>query len=240
MDKRAFLKSAALLGGGLAVSTTGLASAGSQALQQFPDVFTDNKGLYVLPVLPFDSGALEPYIDKQTVEIHHCKHHAGYVKGLNNAVDKVSECVKTGDYTLIKHWEKELAFHGAGHILHTLYWNNLSPRADLRSATLDAYLTKSFGSFEAFQQYFSAATAAVEGGGWGILAYQPGGDRLVVLQAEIHQNLSQWMAIPILVCDVWEHAYYLKYQNKRAEYIAAFFKIVNWQQVDKRLAACLK
>jgi Fe-Mn family superoxide dismutase len=236
MDKRTFLKTGALLGLGATFADNIISSP----VNQIPvlsniDKVTDQTGKYVLPELPFKSDALEPFIDKQTVEIHHDKHHAGYVNGLNNAVSKIKEANASNDYAIIKYWEKEMSFNGSGHFLHTLYWNNLSASKGKRSKKLDEYMNQSFGSYDVFVKYFTAATTAVEGAGWGILAYQLNGDRLVILQSEIHQNLSQWISVPILVCDVWEHAYYLKYQNKRGEYVNNFFNLINWEIVSQRL-----
>lgn len=240
MDKRTFLKTGALLGVG-AVAGAGNLSASEAPVMRLNEIdkFTDSEGKYELPKLPYGFDALEPVIDKQTVEIHYTKHHAGYVKGINNATDMVAEAISRNNFSLIKNWERELAFHGAGHFLHTMYWNNMGPDKTGRSQRLDKYIEKSFGSFESFQAYFSAATASVEGSGWGILAYQPVADKLVILQAEKHSDQSQWISVPLLVCDVWEHAYYLKYQNKRADYIRNFFNIINWKNVDKRLSLLL-
>ena len=195
-------------------------------------------GECVLPPLPYAYDALEPYIDKQTLTVHHDKHHAGYVGGLNSALKALSEARKAEDYALIKHWSRELSLHGSGHALHTLYWENMSPQGggQPKGGLMDA-VAKSFGSFRAFHDHFMAATKAVEGSGWGVLGYEPYRGYLVVLQAEKHQNLTIWGVYPLLVCDVWEHAYYLKYQNRRAEYVENFFRIINWREVDRRYEA---
>lgn len=241
MDKRTFLKTAALAGIAGLVATPDLSTAKIASPPEGPvDKFCDAQGNYVLPELPYPQDALEPFIDKQTLEIHHQKHHAGYVKGLNTAVAKVKDALAGGDFGLIKHWEKELAFHGAGHFLHTMYWNNMSGSKTVPGQLTSRYITASFGSFDAFSAYFKAATNAVEASGWGILAYNPANDSLGVLQSEKHQNLSQWISVPLLVCDVWEHAYYLKYQNKRGDYMEAFMQIVNWDVVETRLSAAVK
>lgn len=239
MNKREFLKSSALLGAGITAGFTQI-NLGSVGGVNFTTPSLDEPGEYLLPVLPYDYNALEPYIDEATMKLHHDVHHAGYVKGLNNATKKVAEAMDSGDFSLIKHWERELAFHGAGHFLHNMFWKNMGPTPGIRSNTLEKYLTKSFGSFERFATLFKQATTSVEGSGWGILAFQPDGDRLVVLQAEKHQNQTQWVTIPILVCDVWEHAYYLKYQSKRADYITAFMKVVNWDAVSENLERAIK
>jgi Fe-Mn family superoxide dismutase len=195
-------------------------------------------GGHTLPPLPYAYDALEPYIDTATMMLHHDKHHQSYVDGLNKAETMLAKARENGDFDLIKHWERELAFNGAGHYLHTIFWNVMTPKASARpdGAIADEIKT-SFGSFEAFKKQFSAAAEKVEGGGWAILVWSPRSHRLEILQAEKHQNLSQWDVIPLLPLDVWEHAYYLKYQNKRADYIEAWWKLVNWPEVNARFAA---
>ncbi|MBT4576734.1 superoxide dismutase [Candidatus Woesearchaeota archaeon] len=191
---------------------------------------------YKLPELNYGYDSLEPYYDKETLELHHTKHHAGYVAGLNNAVAKLKECREKGDYTLVKHWEKELAFHGAGHVLHSYFWNNLRSGSEdniATGATFEA-IEESFGSFDKFKEEFSKVTLTVEGSGWGVLAKGPSGD-LKIFSVENHQKVFIPGYKILLVCDVWEHAYYLKYQNRRAEWIENFFKIINWEEVEKRL-----
>ena len=192
-------------------------------------------GSHTLPPLPYGYKALEPVIDAQTMRLHHDIHHAGYVKGLNKAELNLAKARKSGDFSLIKHWEREAAFHGSGHILHSIYRENFIPQGDEGPPeALAPALIKDFGSFALFKEQMIAATKSVEGSGWGILAFQPFTGKLVILQAEKHQNLTQWGAIPLLVIDVWEHAYYLTYQNKRAEYVAKIFDIINWQNVAVR------
>jgi len=190
-----------------------------------------------LPDLPYGYDALEPYIDEQTMRLHHDIHHAGYVKGLNTAEAKLEEARASGDYALIKHWSREAAFHGSGHLLHSIFWPNMIAASEAKAAptgSLAEAIDRSFGSFEAFKAQFIAASNAVEGSGWGILAYRPADESLVILTAEKHQNLTQWGVSPLLVLDVWEHAYYLKYQNRRGEYVSNFFSIINWSDVADR------
>ncbi|MEW6238326.1 MAG: superoxide dismutase [Candidatus Omnitrophota bacterium] len=196
---------------------------------------------HVLPPLPYEYNALEPHIDEQTMKLHHDIHHQAYVNGLNTAENKLEEARKNGDFAAVKHWSRELAFHGSGHFLHSIFWENMSPKGGGKpSGELAAAIDKSFGSYESFAAQFKAAANAVEGSGWGILAYQPQSDNLVILQAEKHQNLTQWGVVPLLVLDVWEHAYYLKYQNKRPAYTDAFFQVINWSDAAKRYAAAKK
>ncbi len=191
-----------------------------------------------LPPLPYDYNALEPHIDEQTMRLHHDKHHLAYVNGLNTAETKLAEAREKNDFALVKHWEREAAFHGAGHFLHCIFWENMTPNGGGKptGALADAIASK-FGSVDSFLAHFKAAGAAVEGSGWVLLVRNNVTNSLDILTAEKHQDLSQWVTTPLLVCDVWEHAYYLKYQNNRAAYIEAFTKVINWNDVAKRLQA---
>ena len=190
---------------------------------------------HTLPELPYAYDALEPHIDEQTMRLHHDIHHNGYVTGLNNAEEKLAEARDSGEFGLTKHWEREAAFHGAGHLLHTIFWTNMGPDGGGEpGGELSDAIKGDFGDFDKFKSHFSAAANQVEGSGWGILAYRPFDGKLVILQAEKHQNLTQWGVIPLLVIDVWEHAYYLKYQNKRPDYTAAFYNVINWSNIEDR------
>ncbi|TFB11244.1 superoxide dismutase [Candidatus Marinimicrobia bacterium MT.SAG.2] len=190
---------------------------------------------HTLPELTYAYDALEPHIDEQTMKLHHDIHHNGYVVGLNNAEDKLAESRESGDYSLTKHWERESAFHGAGHLLHSIFWTNMGPDGGGEpGGALAEAMNSDFGGFDKFKAQFTAASNQVEGSGWGILAYRPSDNKLIILQAEKHQNLSQWDVVPLLVLDVWEHAYYLKYQNKRPAYTDAFFNVINWTNIEER------
>ena len=162
-----------------------------------------------LPPLPYPYNSLEPHIDEQTMKLHHDKHHLAYVNGLNNAETKLEEARKSGDFSLVKHWEREAAFHGAGHFLHCIFWSNMAPNGGGQpSGELMSAITARFGSYEAFMKQFKAAGTAVEASGWVILVYNLMTRTLDILTAEKHQDLSQWVTVPLLACDVWEHAYY--------------------------------
>lgn len=198
-------------------------------------------GAHTLPPLPYPYKALEPHIDEQTMRIHHDKHHQSYVDGLNTAEKKLAEAREKDNFDLIKHWEREAAFNGAGHYLHTIFWNIMSPKGgSMPSGPIAEQIRDNFGSFDAFKRQFAQAAEKVEGGGWAILVWSPRSHRLEILQAEKHQNLSQWDVIPLLVLDVWEHSYYLKYQNKRADYIKAWWNVVNWAHVNERFEQASK
>lgn len=191
-----------------------------------------------LPPLPYPADALEPWYDRQTVELHHGKHHAAYVAGLNAALEKLDKARAAGDHALVKHLSREVAFHGGGHILHDIFWTNLSPSGGgSPEGPFSRRIAGAFGSFASFDAQFRAAAVAVEGSGWAVLAASTNGE-LAVLQIEKHQNqvLPGWT--PVFVLDVWEHAYYLKYQNRRADWVAAVMDhLVNWADVVTRFEA---
>lgn len=192
-------------------------------------------GEHTLPPLPYPYDALEPYIDEKTMRLHHDKHHKSYVEGLNKAEREMAKARRSGDFSLIKHWEREAAFHGAGHYLHTIFWHNMSPHGGgMPTDAIAREMKRTFGSLQQFKRHFSAAAENVEGGGWALLVWAPRSHRVEILQAEKHQNLSQQDAIPLLVLDVWEHAYYLKYNNNRKKYIEAWWHVVNWDNVNHR------
>ncbi|MCR8846485.1 DUF2935 domain-containing protein [Paenibacillus sp. SC116] len=192
-------------------------------------------GGHRLPPLPYPYNALEPYIDTKTMQIHHDIHHKAYVDDLNKTELALVEARRTGNFDQIKALERDLAFNGAGHYLHTIFWDVMSPKGGGEpQGDLRRQIEQDFGSYQAFKQQFSKAAEKVEGGGWAILVWSPRSRRLEILQAEKHQNLSQWDVIPLLVLDVWEHAYYLKHQNKRADYIKDWWNVVYWPAVNER------
>ncbi|MBO9128301.1 superoxide dismutase [Bacillus sp. 165] len=192
-------------------------------------------GGHVLPPLPYPYNALEPYIAKEIMQLHHDKHHRSYVQGLNKAEQMMEKARKNNDYDLIKHWEREAAFHGSGHYLHTIFWNNMKRGGGGKaSGSLLKQINQDFGNFERFKAHFTEAASKVEGAGWAILVWSPRAGRTEILQSTLHQLFTQWDTIPLLVLDVWEHAYYLQYQNQKEEYIKNWWNIVNWEDVQER------
>ncbi|WP_454844480.1 superoxide dismutase [Priestia megaterium] len=195
-------------------------------------------GRHELPPLGYSYSALEPYINREIMRLHHSKHHQSYVDGLNKAELMLQQARNTNNFDLIKHWEREAAFHGSGHYLHTIFWEIMSPEGGGRPRRqLLQQLQKDFGSYEKFMMHFSQAAKKVEGVGWAILVWSPRSRKLEVLQAERHQLLTQWDTIPLLVLDVWEHAYYLQYKNEREPYVDNWWKIIYWPNVEKRFEA---
>jgi Fe-Mn family superoxide dismutase len=191
---------------------------------------------HILPPLPYAYNALEPHIDEQTMRLHHDLHHKAYVDGLNAAEEKLAKARESGDWSAVQAVQRALAFHGSGHFNHCVFWENMSPKGGgTPSGDLGAQITKDLGGFDKFRAHFSQAAATVEGNGWGILAWHPMAGRLLVLASMNHQNQGVHGSIPLLMLDVWEHAYYLKYQNKRAAYVEAWWNVVNWTDVAKRL-----
>ncbi|MGC5776804.1 Fe-Mn family superoxide dismutase [Paenibacillus pabuli] len=198
-------------------------------------------GGHTLPPLPYAYNALEPHIDEMTMRIHHDKHHQSYVDGLNTAEKKLAESRKKNNFELVKHWERELAFNGAGHYLHTIFWTVMNPKGGGKpSGMLAEQIKRDFGSYEAFKNQFTEAANKVEGSGWAMLVWSPRAHRLEILQAEKHQNLSQSDIVPLLPLDVWEHAYYLKHQNERKKYIEDWWNVVYWPAVAERYETARK
>jgi len=193
---------------------------------------------YTLPDLPYDPAALEPHLSAAIVELHHDKHHATYVKGANAALEQLAEARSEEQWGEVVGLERTLAFNLGGHVLHSIYWTNLSPdgggepEGALRSAIDDT-----FGGFERFREQFTQVTNSVQGSGWSLLSWEPLGRRLVIEQLLTHQDNHLPGSVPLLAIDAWEHAYYLQYQNVRADYTAAIWNIVSWDDVARRLQA---
>ncbi|MTI83821.1 MAG: superoxide dismutase [Firmicutes bacterium] len=198
-------------------------------------------GGHSLPPLPYPYNALEPVISSNTLRIHHDRHHQSYVDGLNNAELKLVEARQNEDFALIKHWERELAFHDSGHILHSIYWTVMTPQGT-SGPCIETWrqIHGYFGSMDAFRQQFIEAAINVEASGWAVVIWSPSWNHLEILTAEKHQNLTQWGGIPIMVLDVWEHSYYLDYQNRRADYVKAWWQLINWPEVERRLLLAMR
>jgi len=209
----------------------------SEALAAEPKEAGSTPFVHKLPPLPYPEDALEPVIDKETVKIHHDMHFGAYVKGLNATLEKLEKARTDGNFDAIKALSRDLAFNGSGVVLHWIYFSTIGPKAGgTPTGPLADAIKKDFGSYETFWKQFAAASKDVEASGWGVLAWEPFSKRLVVMQAEKHQNLTSWGAMPLMVCDVWEHAYYLKYQNRRPEYVDNFAKIIDWKKVGERFS----
>lgn len=193
---------------------------------------------YVLPDLAYDYAALEPHISARIMELHHSKHHKAYVDGANNALAGLEEARETGNFANVNRLEKDLAFHLGGHINHSIFWTNLAPQSGgVPEGEIKAALDEFFGSFDKFQAHFTAASMGIQGSGWGVLSWDPVGSRLIIQQLFDQQGNTAQGTIPILQLDMWEHAFYLDYQNVKADYVKAFWNIVNWENVSQRFEA---
>ncbi len=195
---------------------------------------------FSLPKLPYDYNALEPYISEQQLKLHHDKHHQAYVNGANAAFEKIDKAREENVLLDVKAVVKELTFNTGGHMLHSIFWENLAPAGKggggQPSGELADIINTFFGSFERFKKIFSSAASSVEGSGWAALAVHPCIQRPLIMQIEKH-NVNLYPNFQILmVLDVWEHAYYLDYKNERPKFVEAFWNIVNWDRVNKNLA----
>ncbi len=193
---------------------------------------------YALPELPYDYSALEPHISGQIIELHHDKHHNTYVQGANTTVEKIASARDADDFGAIVGLEKTLAFNVSGHVLHSIYWTNMSPDGGgSPEGELASAIEAEFGGFAKFKSQLTQVTTTVQGSGWGALAWDPLGQRLIIEQIYDHQGNIGQGAVPLLVVDIWEHAFYLQYKNVKADYVTAFWNTVNWANVASRYQA---
>jgi len=190
---------------------------------------------YVLPDLGYDYASLEPHISGKLMELHHNKHHAAYVKKANETMEQLDEARDKGDFTRIGGLEKALAFNLSGHVLHSIFWRNLAPKAGGRPTgeLLDA-IESDFGSFDKLKAQLTSVASTIMGSGWAALVYEPLSSRLLTCQIYDHQsNLAQG-GLPLLVIDAWEHAYYLQYQNQKEAFFDAVWNLWSWDDVTTR------
>lgn len=239
MLKTGGLATAALaLGGGLLPKAFAQSETSAVPAGLLPGAF-DAEGRATLPPLPYAADALAPHIDAETMTIHHDRHHQAYVDGFNAALDRLAEARESGDFGLVEHWTRKLTFNGGGHVLHTLFWATMSPGGGGEPAegAFGAAIERDFGSHQAMKDQLVNAAKSVEGSGWGLLTVNLATGRLLVHQAQ-NQNLqSVWAEFPLVMIDVWEHAYYLTYRNDRAAYVNAFFEVVDWAAAAARFEA---
>ena len=193
---------------------------------------------YSLPDLPYDYGALEPHVSGEIMELHHGKHHAAYVKGANAALENLAEARDSDDFTMITKLQKDLAFHVSGHVLHSVFWTNLSPDGGGKpDGVLGEQIDADFGSFDRFRAHMTEAANTVQGSGWALAAWEPEAERIIVQQVYDHQGNHGQGTEPLLAIDAWEHAFYLQYRNVKADFFEALWNVVHWEDVAARLAA---
>ncbi len=200
--------------------------------------------MYELPKLGYDYDALEPVISGDLLHLHHEKHHASYVKGANTIIEKMAKARADNADFDTKSTFKELSFHIGGHLLHSLFWENLAPSGKggggKPTGEIAQVIDEEFGSFERFKKLFSQTAASVEGSGWAALTYCKKTDRPIIMQVEKHNTNVYPMFKILLVLDVWEHAYYLDYKNDKGKFVDQFWTIVNWTVVNQRIEDLLK
>lgn len=190
---------------------------------------------YTLPELPYDYSALEPHISGKIMQLHHDKHHQAYVTGANTALEQLEAARDAEDLGAVNKLEKDLAFNLGGHVNHTIFWNNLSPEGGGRpEGEFAAAIDEFFGSFEKFQAHFTAVATGIQGSGWSVLAWDSIGQRPAIFQLFDQQANVPLGLTPLLMLDMWEHAFYLDYLNVKADYVKAFWNIANWQDVAQR------
>lgn len=191
---------------------------------------------YTLPELPYDYAALEPHISGKIMELHHDKHHNTYVTGANTALEKLEAAREAGDLGTINQFQRDLQFNLGGHINHSIFWKTLSPEGGGEpEGELAEAIKDGFGSFDNFVKQFTAVATGIQGSGWSVLAYETVSGKLVTFQLYDQANHIPAGVYPLLMLDMWEHAFYLDYLNVKADYVKAFWNIVNWQYVAERL-----
>ena len=215
MDRKDFLTKGALVGVASIVASN---NAFAQNLTSNNiDKLVDADGNFILQPLPYTENFLEPYMDTETLHLHYTFHHGGAVKGANKDLAMIKNALDANNLETVD------------------FWTNLTNKQTRPTGELLKRIDKKFGSYERLKVLIAETSKNVDGNGWGILAYQPYSDSLTILQCENHEKLTQWGCIPLLVIDVWEHSYYLKYKNKRSDFVDAIFNIINWDNVAQRL-----
>jgi Fe-Mn family superoxide dismutase len=238
MDRKLFLKNATILTG---ASILPVSSVFAQNVQNNGlDKLTDINGNFAQAALPYNDNFLEPYMDQETTHLHYTFHHGGAVKAANKDMDMIRKAMDGNNMETVDFWTKKLAYHFSSHVLHSIFWTNLTNQKTNPQGQLLKDIERDFGSYDRLKSYIAATSKNVDGAGWGILGYQPYSKKLTIMQCENHEKLTQWGVVPILVIDVWEHAYYLKYKNKRNDFVDALFNIINWDNVAERLETAKK
>ncbi len=192
-------------------------------------------GFYRLPDLPYGYDALEPQISEEQLKVHHDKHHKAYVEKANKLLEKLENSRKDGSGLDMKGTLKSLSWNIGGHILHSLYWENMTPDDSEFKGMIKEEIEKEFGSFERFREEFEKTAKSVEGSGWAALTYCTKTNRPLIMQVEKHNTNIYPMFSILLVMDMFEHAYYIDHQNDKMKYVKSFWDIVNWEKVNERL-----
>lgn len=232
MDRKQFLQNSLIIGGATILPSNSIFA--NAITEGGIDKLVDDNGNFIQQALPYSENFLEPNMDAETMHLHYTFHHGGAVKAANNDLKKIKDALDNNNLETVDFWTKKLSLHFSSHILHSIFWTNLTNKQTTPTGELLKRIEKYFGTYDKLKTYIASTSKNVDGNGWGILGYQPYSDSLVVLQCENHEKLTQWGVVPLLVIDVWEHAYYLNYQNRRPDYVNAFFNVINWDEVAAR------
>jgi superoxide dismutase, Fe-Mn family len=238
MNRQDFLKTSTILGAASLLPSNSVFA--NNMAQNGIDKLVDADGNFALQPLPYSETFLEPFMDEETVHLHYTFHHGGAVKAANKDLSMIKKALDENSLDTVDFWTKKLAFHLSSHILHSIFWTNLTNKKSDPSGELLKRIERDFGSFDRLKTLLAKISKDVDGNGWGILGYQPYTDKLTVLGCENHEKLTQWGVVPLLVIDVWEHSYYLKFRNRRGEFVDNLFQIINWDNAAERLATALK
>lgn len=232
MNRKEFIKNSTIIAG---VSILPSNSAFSASLAQTGmDKLTDAQGNFALQPLPYNENFLEPYMDQETVHLHYTFHHGDAARAANKDLEMIKKALDENTLETVDYWTRKLSYHLSSHILHTIFWTNLNNKKSEPKGELMKQIEKDFGTYDRLKALIAKTSKGVDGNGWGILGYHPATKKLSVLQCENHEKLTQWGIIPVLVIDVWEHSYYLKFRNRRGEFVDSLFNILNWDNVAER------
>jgi Fe-Mn family superoxide dismutase len=238
MKRKEFLKTSTILGGATLLPTD---SVFAQSIEQGGmDMLVDKEGNFALQPLPYSETFLEPHMDQETLHLHYTFHHGDAVKAANKDLQMVKKALDESNLEAVDYWTKKLSYHLSSHILHSIFWTNLTNKKNDPKGDLLKQIEKDFGTYDRFKSLIAKTAKGVDGNGWGILGYHPYTQKLTVLQCENHEKLTQWGVVPILVMDVWEHSYYLKYRNRRSEFVDNLFNVLNWDNVAERFESAKK
>lgn len=238
MNRKEFFKTSAILGGASILPAESVFVNGLQ--QTGMDKLVDAQGNFALQPLPYNENFLEPHMDQETLHLHYTFHHGDAVKAANKDLQMIQKSIDENNIETIDYWTKKLSYHLSSHILHSIFWTNLTNKKTDPKNELLRHIEKDFGSYDKLKLLIAKTSKGVDGNGWGILGYHPSTQKLTVMQCENHEKLTQWGVIPVLVIDVWEHSYYLKYRNRRAEFVDNLFNVINWDNVAERYAIAKK
>jgi superoxide dismutase, Fe-Mn family len=238
MERKDFLRVGALFTGAALITRDVHAASDIQGMGL--DTLVDAEGNFTQAPLPYTEAALEPFMDAETLHLHHVFHHGGAVKGANNDQLKLKAAMDANDQALITYWSRKLSYHLSSHVLHSIFWTNLGVKKSTPQGELLKRIEKDFGSVDRLWMALASMSKDIDGNGWGVLGYHPYTDKLLLMPVENHERITHWGALPLLVIDVWEHAYYLKFRNKRPDFVDNLAQLVDWDNVAARLDAALK